>query len=162
MKVSVATEADRDAIWSIFHEIVAPGDTYALDPRMSREDALAYWFAAGTHTYVAEADGRIAGTYILRPNQSGGGSHVANAAFMVAASARGQGVGRAMAEHCLNEARRLGFRAMQFNFVISTNTLAIRLWQELGFKIVGTLPGAFRDPKNGYVDVYVMYRSLLP
>jgi L-amino acid N-acyltransferase YncA len=162
MKIRRATEADRDAIWKIFHEVVAPGDSYALDPRMSREDALAYWFAHGTHTYVAEADGRITGTYILRPNQCGGGSHVANAAFMVAASARGQGVGRAMAEHCLSEARRLGFRAMQFNFVISTNTPAIPLWQELGFKIAGTLPGAFRHPKNGYVDVYVMYRSLLP
>jgi L-amino acid N-acyltransferase YncA len=161
MKIRPATEADRDAIWNIFHEVVAAGDTYALDPHMSREDAMAYWFAHGTHTYVAEAGGRTNGTYILRPNQSGAGSHVANAAFMVAASARGQGIGRAMAEHCLSEARRLGFRAMQFNFVISTNTPAIRLWQELGFKIVGTLPGAFRHPNNGYVDVYVMYRWLM-
>jgi ribosomal protein S18 acetylase RimI-like enzyme len=104
----------------------------------------------------------IVGTYILRPNQSGGGSHVANAAFMVASDAQGCGVGRAMAEHCLNEARRIGFRAMQFNYVISTNTPAIRLWQELGFEIVGTLPGAFRHPQKGYVDVYVMFRSLLP
>ena len=100
------------------------------------------------------------GTYILRPNQSGGGSHVANAGFMVSASARGQGIGRAMAEHCLSEARRLGFRAMQFNYVISTNTAAIRLWQDLGFEIVGTLASAFRHPDKGYVDVYVMYRSL--
>jgi len=161
MKIRPATEADRDAIWNIFHEVVGAGDTYALDPNMSREDALAYWFARGTHTYVAEADGRINGTYILRPNQSGGGSHVANAAFMVSASARGEGIGRAMAEHSLSEARRLGFRAMQFNFVISTNTPAIRLWQGLGFKIVGTLRGAFRDPAKGYVDVYVMYRLLV-
>ena len=161
MKIRPATEADRDAIWNIFHEVGGAGHTYALDPNMSREDALAYWFARGTHTYVAEADGRINGTYILRPNQSGGGSHVANAAFMVPASARGEGIGRAMAEHCLSEARRLGFLAMQFNFVISTNTPAIRLWQELGFKIVGTLPGAFCHPKNEYIDVYVMYRSLM-
>jgi L-amino acid N-acyltransferase YncA len=160
MKIRLATEADRHAIWNIFRNVVATGDTYALDPNMSREDALAYWFAPGTHTYVAETEGGINGTYILRPNQSGGGSHVANAAFMVAANARGQGIGRAMAEHCLGEARRLRFRAMQFNFVISTNTPAIRLWQELGFKIVGTLPGAFRHRKNGYVDVYVMYRRL--
>ena len=162
MKIRPATETDRDAIWNIFHEIVAAGDTYALDPHLSREDALAYWFAHGTDTYIAEQPGiGIVGTYILRPNQSGGGSHVANAAFMVATSAHGQGIGRAMAEHCLDEARRLGFRAMQFNFVISTNTAAIRLWQELGFKTVGTLPGAFRHAKKGYVDVYVMYRSLL-
>ena len=162
MKIRPATEADRDAIWKIFHQVVAAGDTYALDPDISREDALAYWFSAGTHTYIAEADGRINGTYILRPNQCGGGSDVANAAFMVSASVRGEGIGRAMAEHCLSEARRLGFLAMQFNYVISTNTAAIRLWQELGFKIVGTLPGVFRHPEKGYADVYVMYRSLGP
>ena len=162
MKIRQATESDRDAIWNIFHEVVASGDTYALDPDISREDALAYWFASSTHTYVAEEPAiGVAGTYVLRPNQSGGGSHVANAGFMVSARARGQGIGRAMAEHCLNEARRLGFRAMRFNYVISTNTAAIRLWQELGFEIVGTLAGAFHHPNKGYVDVYVMYRSLL-
>ena len=162
MKIRPATDADREAIWNIFHEVVATGDTYALDPSISREDALAYWFAPGTHTYVAEQPAiGVAGTYILRPNQLGGGSHVANAGFMVSASARGQGLGRAMAEHCLSEARRLGFRAMQFNYVISTNTAAIRLWQDLGFEIVGTLASAFRHPDKGYVDVYVMYCSLL-
>jgi L-amino acid N-acyltransferase YncA len=119
MKIRLATESDRTAIWNIFHEVVAAGDTYALDPNISREDALAYWFASGTHTYVAEQSAiGIAGTYILRPNQSGGGSHVANAGFMVSARARGQGLGRAMAEHCLSEARRFGFRAMQFNYVM--------------------------------------------
>ena len=163
MKIRHATDTDRDAVWNIFHEVAADGDTYALDPNISREDALAYWFAPGTHTFVAEQPAiGIAGTYILRPNQSGGGSHVANAGFMVSAGARGQGIGRKMAEHCLSEARRFGFRAMQFNYVISTNTGAIRLWQDLGFEIVGTLPGAFHHPEKGYVDVYVMYRSLLP
>ena len=162
MKIRPATDADRDAIWNIFHQVAAAGDTYALDPNISREDALAYWFARGTHTYVAEQSAvEIAGTYILRSNQSGGGSHVANAGFMVSASARGHGLGRAMAKHCLSEARRLGFRAMQFNYVISTNAAAIQLWQDLGFKIVGTLPDAFRHPEKGYVDVYVMYRSLI-
>ena len=162
MKIRPATDADRDAIWSIFHEVVAAGDTYALDPNISREDGLAYWFAPGMHTYVAEQPTiGVAGTYILRPNQSDDGSHVANAGFMVSASARGKGLGRAMAEHCLTEARRLGFRAMQFNYVISTNTAAIRLWQDLGFEIVGTLASAFRHPDKGYVDVYVMYRSLV-
>ena len=173
MRIRLATKSDRDAIWNIFHEVVAAGDTYALDPNISREDALAYWFAPDAHTYVAELAarkshgsslqqlGRIEGTYILRPNQSGAGSHVANAAFMVSASARGQGIGRAMAEHCLHEASRLGFRAMQFNYVISTNTAAIRLWEQLGFEIVGTLSGAFRHPEKGFIDVYVMYRSLL-
>jgi L-amino acid N-acyltransferase YncA len=163
MEIRPATDSDRDAIWNIFHEVVAAGDTYALDPNISREDALAYWFAPGTHTYVAEQPAiGIAGTYILRPNQLGGGSHVANAGFMVSASARGHGLGRAMAEHCLSEARRLGFRAMQFNYVICANAAAIRLWQDLGFKIVGTLPDGFHHPEEGYVDVYVMYRSLVP
>jgi ribosomal protein S18 acetylase RimI-like enzyme len=182
MKIRLAIERDRDGIWEIFREVVTAGDTYALDPNISRENALAYWFAPGTHTYIAEGDvlgdcvdvpgkpaasaaisraQQILGTYILRPNQSGGGSHVANAGFMVGARARGQGIGRAMAEHCLSEARRLGFRAMQFNYVISTNTAAIRLWQDLGFEIVGTLASAFRHPEKGYIDAYVMYRSLL-
>jgi L-amino acid N-acyltransferase YncA len=160
VEIRLATEADRDAIWEIFHDVIAPGDTYAFDPQMSRQDAVAYWFRSDTHTYVAEQDRHVVGTYILRPNQSGGGSHVANAAFMVALKARGRRIGRAMGEHCLREARRLGFRAMQFNFVVSTNEGAIRLWKQLGFEIVGTLPGAFRDPEKGYVDVYIMFRSL--
>jgi L-amino acid N-acyltransferase YncA len=160
LNIYAATEADRDAIWNIFHEVVATGDTYAVDPQICREDALAYWFQSGTHTYVAETNGQIIGTYILRANQAGAGAHVANAAFMAPARARGQGIGRAMAEHSLSEARRLGFRAMQFNFVVSTNESAIHLWQQLGFEIVGTLPGAFRHPGKGYVDVYVMFRSL--
>jgi len=161
VEIREATAGDRDAIWDIFREVVTARDTYAFDPGMSRHDALGYWFQADTRTYVAESRGRILGTYILRPNQSGGGSHVANAAFMVAPNARGQGIGRVMAEHCLSEARLLGFRAMQFNFVVSTNDSAVRLWQKLGFKIVGTLPGAFHHPEKGYVDVYVMFRSRL-
>jgi len=161
IEIREATAGDRDAIWDIFREVVTARDTYAFDPGMSRHDALGYWFQADTRTYVAESRGRILGTYILRPNQSGGGSHVANAAFMVAPNARGQGIGRVMAEHCLSEARLLGFRAMQFNFVVSTNDSAVRLWQKLGFKIVGTLPGAFHHPEKGYVDVYVMFRSRL-
>jgi L-amino acid N-acyltransferase YncA len=161
MQIRPAINADHNAIWNIFHEIIAAGDTYAFDPQMPRDEALAYWFRADTHTYVAEEDGGVVGTYILRPNQSGPGSHVANAAFMVARDAEGAGVGRRMAEHCLSEARQMGFRGMQFNFVISTNTRAIHLWNQLGFEIVGTLPGAFRHPEKGYVDVYIMFRSLL-
>ena len=185
LEIRQATEADHDAIWNIFHAVIAPGDTYAFDPKMSREEALAYWFRPDTYTYVAGQDQQsvgeavglpgtaapsptveayerdIVGTYILRPNQPALGSHVANAAFMVAPNARGLGIGRKMGEHCLSEARRLGFRAMQFNFVVSTNEGAIRLWKQLGFKIVGTLPSAFRHPQNGYVDVYIMFRSLL-
>jgi L-amino acid N-acyltransferase YncA len=161
LNIRPATEADCDAIWKIFHEVIAPGDTYVFVPDTSREDALAYWFQSGNQAYVADQDRHVVGTYILKANRPDLGSHVANASFMVAPAARGQGVGRAMGEHCLAEARRIGFRAMQFNFVVSTNESAIRLWKQLGFEIVGTLPGAFRHPKNGFVDVYVMFRSLI-
>jgi ribosomal protein S18 acetylase RimI-like enzyme len=183
LHIRPATDSDRDAIWKIFHGVVAAGDTYVFDPNTSREDALAYWFRDDTHTYVVEQDsvgdavsvpGKLAapptgqsqdrhvvGSYVLKRNQPALGSHVANASFIVAPHARGLGVGRAMGEHCLAEARRLGFRAMQFNFVVSTNESAIHLWEELGFQIVGTLPGAFRHAQKGYVDVYVMFRSLM-
>jgi ribosomal protein S18 acetylase RimI-like enzyme len=171
MKIREAANADRDGIWEIFREVIAAGETYPLARNISREAGLAYWFQRDAHVWVAEKDlsasagaqpGRqIVGSYSLHPNQSGGGAHVANAGFIVAKEARGQGIGRALGEHCLNEARRLGFRAMQFNYVISTNEAAVKLWQDLVMEIVGTLPGAFRHPEKGYVDVYVMYRSLL-
>jgi L-amino acid N-acyltransferase YncA len=161
LNIRPATNTDRDVIWKVFHDVIAAGDTYVFDPNTSREEALAYWFRDDTRAYVAEQNGKIVGSYILKPNQRGLGAHVSNASFIVASSARGLGVGRAMGEHCLSEARRLGFRAMQFNFVVSTNESAIHLWKELGFKIVGTLPGAFRHAQKGYVDVYVMFRSLV-
>src|SRR5207247_3553160 len=108
-----------------------------------------------------ESENKIVGSYTLHQNQAAGGAHVANAAFIVAKDVRGQGIGRAMGEHCLKEAQRLGFRAMQFNFVVSTNESAVKLWQEIGMKIVGMLPGAFWHPQKGYVDVYVMFQSLI-
>ena len=161
MILRAATPRDADDIWRIFHAVVARGDSYAFDPHISREDALAYWFRPDTHTFVAaDESGAIVGTYILRPNQQGPGAHVANAAFMVPPDAQGRGVGRAMGEHCLTKAQELGFRAMQFNFVVSTNTTAVKLWQQFGFEIVGTLQRAFRHPTGGFVDVYVMFREL--
>jgi GNAT superfamily N-acetyltransferase len=168
LNIGPANDSDRDAIWEIFQEVIAAGDTYPIDPSTSREDALAYWFPRDAHVYVAELDrlnrssskrAQVVGSYTLRPNHSGAGAHVANAAFIVSRDVRGQGIGRAMGEHCLKEACRLGFRAMQFNFVVSTNESAVKLWQDLGMKIVGTLPGAFRHPQKGYVDVYVMFQS---
>ena len=155
-----AIASDSDSIWQIFHAVVASADTYVFDPGIPRDQALAYWLDSSTRCYVAERDGNIVGTYILKPNQPGLGSHIANAAFMVDPTARGLGLGRTMGEHCLAEARRLGFRGMQFNFVVSTNEPAVRLWQSLGFEIVGTLPGAFRHSREGFVDAYVMFRSL--
>ncbi len=169
VEIRIASEADHDAIWEIFRGIIAAGETYPIDPHISRHAALAYWFQPGAHAYVAEQwlrtegqqERRIVGSYTVHPNQPGGGAHVANAAFIVAKQARGQGIGRALGEHCLNEARRLGFRAMQFNFVVSTNEAAVKLWRDLGMKIVGTLPSAFLHPQKGYVDVYVMFCSLV-
>jgi L-amino acid N-acyltransferase YncA len=160
LTIRPATDSDRDTIWKIFQATVAPGDAFVYAPNTSHEEAMRYWFAAGTDTFVAEQDGQVIGSYILRPNRPGLGNHIANAGFMVDPGARGLGVGRAMGEHCLSEARRRGYRAMQFNFVISTNESAVRLWQQLGFKIVGTLPGAFRHAQKGFVDAYVMFRSL--
>ena len=162
LQIRRARKNDRDAIWQIFRAVVARGDTYVFDPHISRAKALEYWFGQERRCYVAVSDKGIVGTYILNANQSGLGSHVANAGFMVAPSAQGRGIGRAIAEHCLREAERLGFRAMQFNFVVSTNEAALRLWKHLGFRIVGRLPGAFRHAQEGFVDVYVMYRRLSP
>jgi ribosomal protein S18 acetylase RimI-like enzyme len=160
LSIRRAELSDGESIWHIFRNVVASGDTYVFDPNISREEALTYWMHPSVRCYVAERDAVIAGTYILKPNQPGSGSHVANAAFMVSPNARGLGLGRAMAEHGVSEAQRLGYRAMQFNFVVSTNAPAIRLWQRMGFEIVGTLPGAFRHPERGFVDVYVMFRPL--
>ena len=161
LNIRVASDADHDAIWEIFRDVIAAGDTYPIDPNIPREEALAYWFKHNAGVCVAENEKGIVGSYTLHQNQAAGGAHVANAAFVVAKSARGHGIGRAMGEHCLREARRLGFRAMQFNFVVSTNESALKLWQDLGMQIVGTLPGAFRHPQKGYVDVYVMYQELV-
>jgi L-amino acid N-acyltransferase YncA len=155
-----AAEADFESLWSIFREVIASGDTYVFPPDTPREDAYAYWFGPGITSYVAIAGGRIVGMYKIVPNQVGLGAHVANASFMVAPSCSGRGAGRQMGVHCLQEARRSGFRAMQFNFVVSTNAPALALWKSLGFAIVGTLPGAFRHRDLGYVDAHVMYRSL--
>ena len=160
LQIRRARKEDREAIWQIFRAVVAGGDTYVFYPHISRRQALAYWLGPKTRCYAALSAGEIVGTYILKANQPGLGSHVANAGFMVSPSAQGRGIGRAMAEHCLLEAHRLGFRAMQFNFVVATNRTALRLWKNLGFKIVGKLPGAFRHSRRGFVDVFVMYRRL--
>jgi len=160
MMIRPAREKDADAIWSIIGPIIRAGETYALPADMTREDALAYWFGADRETFVAEDEGRIVGTYYIRANQAGGGAHVCNCGYMTAADSAGKGVAREMCAHSLDHARRRGFRAMQFNFVVSTNERAVRLWQALGFDIVGRLPGAFAHPALGYVDALVLFRAL--
>ncbi len=140
--------------------IIRAGETYSLPRDMDKESALAYWLSAEREVFVAEDNGEIVGTYCLQANQKGGGAHVANCGYMTAVSATGRGVARAMCAHSLDRARERGFRSMQYNFVISTNERAVRLWQSFGFVIAGRLPGAFRHPTMGYVDAYIMYRDL--
>lgn len=161
MIIRTATEQDFDAIWPIFHEIVAAGETYAYDPNTNREEAHKIWLHTPRQTFVAEVDGRIVGTYYLKTNQAGPGSHVCNCGYMVASQARGRGVASAMCEHSQKVAVELGYQAMQFNFVASSNEGAVRLWHQLGFATVGRLPRAFNHPTKGYVDALVMYKWLI-
>lgn len=156
-----ATPADNDAIWAILRPTIAQGETYALPRDMDRTSALAYWFAPGNVVFVAESNNEILGTYVFRANQKGGGAHVANCGYMTAPAATGRGVAHAMCHHSLQHARANNFRAMQFNFVISTNTRAVALWQRCGFEIVGRLPAAFLHPTAGYVDALIMYQPLI-
>ena len=160
MLIRPATDRDKDAIWAIMEPIIRAGETYTLPRDMDKASALAYWLSAEHEIFVADENGEIVGTYFLQPNQQGGGGHVANCGYMTAFTATGRGVARAMCEHSLGRARSRRFRAMQFNFVISTNTRAVRLWQSFEFEIVGTLPKAFLHPTLGYVDAFVMYREL--
>ncbi len=160
MQIRLASSEDRSALWRILEPVIRAGETYALPIDMSEADALAYWSGADRETFVAEEGGVVLGTYFLRPNQLGGGSHVANCGYMTATEATGRGVARRMCEHSIQYARERGFRAIQFNFVVSTNERAVRLWQSMGFEIVGRLPGAFHHPRDGYTNVLVMYRDL--
>jgi L-amino acid N-acyltransferase YncA len=159
--IRTANLNDWPAIWQIFQAVVSKGDTYAYAPDMSEAEAQALWLTPLAHTYVAETtDGIIVGTYVLKPNQPSLGSHVANAGFMVDSQCRGSGIGRELGEHALVEAKRLGYLAMQFNFVVSTNEGAVALWKSLGFTIIGTIPQAFRHSSKGLVDIYIMHRFL--
>ena len=160
MLIREAVEVDADAIWAILEPVIRAGETYPQPRDMNREEALAFWFSAGHDVFIAEDGGEIVGTYFLKANQKGAGAHVANCGYMTATQATGRGVARAMCADSLKRARQRGFRAMQFNFVVSTNDRAVRLWQKFDFEIVGRLPKAFQHPKLGFVDAFVMYRQL--
>src|SRR5438270_12644907 len=153
-------DQDAELIWAIIEPTIRAGETYTIARDITNVAALDYWFAPDHEVFIAEEEGaaRVLGTYFLRANQRGGGSHVANCGYITAQLATGRGVARAMCAHSVEHARDRGFRAMQFNFVVSTNERAIALWHRLGFEIVGRLPGAFRHPTAGFVDALVMYR----
>jgi len=160
MDIKEAMPDDADAIWRVIEPVIRAGETYALPRDMSRHDALAYWTGADRTTFVAVEDGEVCGTYYLRANQMGGGAHVANCGYITAHGATGRGVARAMCAHSLDEAARRGFRAMQFNLVVATNTRAVALWRSLGFESLARLPGAFAHPAHGHVDAFVMFKTL--
>jgi len=159
--IRMAVPADSDAVWAILEPVIRAGETYCLPRDLSRNEALAFWFASGHEVFVAADDqGHVVGTYFLRANQKGGGAHVANCGYVTAGPASGRGVARAMCRHSLDYAASRGFRAMQFNFVVANNERAVRLWQSFGFEIAGRLPHAFLHPLAGFTDAYVMYRAL--
>jgi ribosomal protein S18 acetylase RimI-like enzyme len=160
ISIRQAKPEDDIGIWTILEPIIRSGETYALPRSLSREEALAYWHGAGNTAFVAEDNGVILGTYMLRANQQGGGSHVSNCGYVTSPFATGRGVASAMCRDSLVRAAAAGFLAMQFNFVVSTNERAVNLWKRHGFEIVGTLPNAFLHPALGYVDAFVMFRSL--
>lgn len=151
---------DWPSLWQFIEPVFRAGETCAYRPDITESDARKAWIDSHPATYVAESDGVIVGTYYLKSNQPGLGSHVCNAGYIVSEQARGKGVATLMCEHSQSEAKRMGFRAMQFNIVVSTNESAVRLWQKLGFDIVGRLPGAFNHSKLGFVDAFVMFKQL--
>lgn len=161
MNIREAKKEDWDCIWPIFSEIVSAGETYAYDPATSKAEAEKIWLDTPRKVFVFEENGNILGTYYLKTNQAGPGSHVCNCGYMVSSQARGKGLATSMCEHSQKVAIELGYKAMQFNFVASSNEGAVRLWNKLGFETVGHLPKAFNHSKLRYLDALVMYKWLV-
>ena len=160
LTIRKAEEADKAAIWQIIKAVIAGGDTYVFAPDSPEEVMMEYWFTPDKHNYVAvDEDGEVTATFWLRANQPGLGKHVANAAYMVSPNAHGRGIGKQIGLWSLEEAKRLGFESMQFNFVVKSNTAAVKLWRAIGFEIIGEIPDAMYS-KNGLTNAYIMYRKL--
>jgi L-amino acid N-acyltransferase YncA len=157
--IRVATDADWEQVWPFFRDTVAAGETYAYPDDLTSEEARGLWMG-DEHVVVLEEDGRVLGSAKMGPNRPARGAHVGTASFMVAAEARGRGVGRRLGEYAVGWLRDAGYRGIQFNAVVETNTAAVRLWEALGFEVIGTVPGAFHSKEHGYVGLHVMYRSL--
>ncbi|MEW8032735.1 MAG: GNAT family N-acetyltransferase [Candidatus Thiodiazotropha endolucinida] len=161
MEIRKYKEADWSQVWPIIEKVFRAGETYPYSPEITEHEAQKIWVVMPQEIYVATAeDGEILGTYYIKPNQPGLGSHVCNCGYIVSANARGKGVASRMCEHSQQVAVDVGFRAMQFNLVVSTNEGAIRLWKKLGFQVIGTLPKAFKSKSAGYVDALVMYKEI--
>ncbi len=160
MNIRPAHAADFEAIWPILRDVFRAGETYAVDPQINKDACRDYWMTTPAATYVAEDEGTILGTYYIRTNQPGGGAHICNCGYVVAEAARGQGLARQMCENSQQEARALGYHAMQFNFVLANNTGAVGLWRRLGFDTIGTIPDAFDHPQDGMVDAFIMHKRL--
>ena len=155
-----STLEDREAIWEIIRKVIAGGDTYVFAPDAGKDEMLAYWCGKDKHCYVACEGKEIVGTFIIKDNQPGLGSHVANASYMTKPGSFGRGIGRKMAEFSLEEALSLGYRSMQFNIVVKSNDRAVKLWEKLGFQIMGELPEAFHHKKLGLTNAYIMWKKL--
>lgn len=161
LKILPATPVDHDAVWEMFHHVVGQGETFVYAPDSTREFFNDLWLKAPIATFVAKEGDKVVGTYVLRENKPGLGNHMANAGYITHPDYRGKGIAQAMCKHSLEEAKKLGFKAMQFNFVVATNERAVRLWQYMGFTIVGTVPEAYQHQKLGkLVDVHTMWRAL--
>jgi L-amino acid N-acyltransferase YncA len=160
LEIRRAQSKDLDGMWSIFQDVIRDGTSFPYRADTSKNEFVAIWLAKGSTAYVAEKGDEIVGSYNLHPLWPGAGSHVAHASYMVSPLTRGEGIGFALGEHSLEEARKAGYLAMQFNLVVSSNRSAVKLWQKLGFKIVGTLPEVFKHSQSGFVDAYVMHRFL--
>ena len=158
--IESAQNKDFDDIVRIFKQVISGGDTYVNRADTSAQEMHDKWFDKNAKTFVAKIAGEILGAYLIRPNQVDRGSHIANCSYIVDAKSRGQGVGKALGEHSIRIAKQLNYRAIQFNFVVSTNKAAVKLWQSLGFEIIGTVPEGFKHNELGYVDAYIMYRKI--
>lgn len=160
IQIDKTTEADFDKIWDIFQPIIQAGGTYVYSPDTTKEEALSIWFDKSYDTYLATLDGDVVGAYVIRPGHRDLGAHISNAAYIIADKYRGKGYGELLGKHSIEQARKLGYKAMQFNYVVSSNKIAINLWRKIGFSIVGTIPSAYNHPKLGYIDIHIMYRKI--
>lgn len=160
IKIRKARLEDYDSIWTIIEEVIQKGDTYVFETDSSKEEMLSYWCGREKHTYVAVFNNEVIGTFIIKDNFPGLGAHIANASYMVPENASGKGVGSAMGKYSLEEAKRLGYKAMQFNIVVKSNVRAIRLWKKLGFEVIGEIPEAFNHKTKGFTNALIMWRKL--